>query len=166
MITCLWKFQKGSEVVWFFKGDPVCVHCGKETLIGFFLSSWSKKSVVNEFVCDGCARIRRNLYTQSFSLVHATVDVPPGSVPVVPQHPGLTNSSNMDVFEVATKNLGGESVVDRTRLSGRTHQALQEPKVKTLLETTSDVDGILDFHLTADKKASGQVLLEVDDVEA
>lgn len=159
MATSLFILHERSRALWFYTGDPVCVHCAKEcSHVAYYVSDWNTQRPVHGLLCDHCAKeaMRLNRGSQEFRLVRLVSEIPLGAIPCFLSHHGFV-SSQASVFDLATKPFRDETVVDRTKYAGRPGYTLDGEgeflvgKDLSLLESERawkrDPAALLAFHL-------------------
>lgn len=127
-VAPLFHKKNSDETTIFYLGEPWCEVCRvKLDKIGFFVSNWNKRNTFHKIMCSRCsteAETSEVYRSQERRPVRVVDRLPRGVVPFVIQHHGFSSRRDMSVFDAATRNIDGEEVIDRTRLSGRPEATL------------------------------------------
>ena len=103
---------------YFWLGKDICQKCNKPIInFGFLLWDYYKVNFKQYIYCFECrSEIKKasGKYSEFKKVFIISSDLlPNNSFGIFPDKPFLSNARNLDVFDVATKNIYGEQVIDK-----------------------------------------------------
>lgn len=153
----LWLLDNGNKKFWFYLGPPDCEACDNKVMSGFYFANWNENDFRHGFVCEKCTEEwqKMNLGSQEYKPVLVCDEVPPSSLPVNVTHHGWSHGRYTDTFSAALKSSDGETIMDKTKLSGRPEATIEgaiigrNPEEISYQPPERDFDALMEFHKQA-----------------